>query len=310
MDIAAVMSAVRKRISASAHASASMPSIPSVPLMSESPSLVSSLRALRPAARSAGAAGFGSPSPDIASPSPTRTSATCPSGARSPPPPTAPQRRTTGVTPPVRAASRASSARRPTPDRPLASGRPPGPRQGAPARGVPVTPRKIERTPAGAFFGACLSRCGDVARFHWNPTLHLDHPRRSLVEVLAKRGEHAPLRQVLDQLPHDVAVRAQHHLVELGLVEESIRCVEPSAFAKAWFGLDLQLVRARDGLDGLHASQVRAAVDRREVVGGEVRDELFGLLHGLLAGRALAAVAGPMAASPGLGTRPDKRRPQ
>jgi len=64
-------------------------------------------------------------------------------------------------------------------------------------------------------------------------------------------------------------VRAQHDLVELGVVEESIRGLEPSAFAEAWLGLDLQFVRASDGLDGLHASQERAAVDRHEVVVGE-----------------------------------------
>src|SRR5437867_5716857 len=141
----------------------------------------------------------------------------------------------------------------------------------------------------------------DVARFHGNPTLHLDHPRRSLVEVLAKRRKHPSLGEVLDQLPNDVAVRTQHDLVELGVVEESIRGLEPSAFGQAGLGLDLQLVRVREGLDGLHAPHVRAAVHRCDVVGGECGDELFGLLYALLAEGTLAVVAGPVAATAGLG---------
>src|SRR5436309_1309969 len=93
------------------------------------------------------------------------------------------------------------------------------------------------RSRAGAAAAGC-SRGGDVARFHGNPTLHLDHPRRSLVEVLAKRRKHPSLGEVLDQLPNDVAVCTQHDLVELGVVEESIRGLEPSAFGQAGPGLD------------------------------------------------------------------------
>src|SRR5205814_5448007 len=74
-----------------------------------------------------------------------------------------------------------------------------------------------------------------------------------------------------------------------------------SAFCQAGLGLDLHLVRAREGLDGLHAPQVRAAVDRCDVVGGEYGDELFGLLHALLAERSLAVVARPVAAAARLG---------
>src|SRR5207247_4618723 len=95
--------------------------------------------------------------------------------------------------------------------------------------------------------------------------------------------------------------RSSDLLVELGVAEESIRCLELSAFCQAGLGLDLQLVRARDGLDGLHAPKVRAAVDRRDVEGGECGDELFGLLHTFLAEGSLAIVAGPVAAAAGLG---------
>src|SRR5205823_14952086 len=82
---------------------------------------------------------------------------------------------------------------------------------------------------------------------------------------------------------------------------EPVRGVYASASGQGGLRLHLPLVRGRDGLDGLHAPQVRAAVDRRDVEGGECGADLFGLVHTFLAEGSLAIVAGPVAAAAGLG---------
>src|SRR5450756_1328351 len=43
------------------------------------------------------------------------------------------------------------------------------------------------------------------------------HPRRSFVEASGPRLDHALPDQLFDQLPHDVSVRAEHRMVELGV---------------------------------------------------------------------------------------------
>ncbi len=93
------MSAVRSSIRRSAIASTSIPSIPSVPLISASPSLARSCTGDRPAAASASAAGISAPDASRTSPSPISASAQCASGARSPEQPSEPYSRTTGVIP-------------------------------------------------------------------------------------------------------------------------------------------------------------------------------------------------------------------
>src|ERR1051325_11999367 len=101
-------------------------------------------------------------------------------------------------------------------------------------------------SPAGAAAAAGSSRGGDVARLDRHPRAGLHHPRRTFVEVLAEGREDAPLRQVLDQLPHDVAMRAQDRAVELRVAEETICGVETAAFGQPWLGLHLQLARGRE----------------------------------------------------------------
>ena len=82
--IAAVTSAVRSSVARSSRASTSMPRMPSVPLMSASPSLAVSTSGAIPASRSAAAASTTSPPAVSTCPSPSSTSAQCASGARSP----------------------------------------------------------------------------------------------------------------------------------------------------------------------------------------------------------------------------------
>ena len=76
-----------------------MPSMPSVPLISASPSLAASSRGAMPAAASARAAGCRTPAASRTSPSPITASAQCASGARSPEQPSEPYSCTTGVMP-------------------------------------------------------------------------------------------------------------------------------------------------------------------------------------------------------------------
>jgi hypothetical protein len=80
-------------------ASTSMPSMPSVPLISASPSFSASATGLIPASAMASAAGLRVPVWSNTSPSPISASATDDSGARSPEHPSEPYSCTTGVIP-------------------------------------------------------------------------------------------------------------------------------------------------------------------------------------------------------------------
>ncbi len=119
--IAAVTSAVRSSRSRSWQASSNWPSMPSVPLISASPSFSASVTGVRPAAASASAAGSSTPSASRTSPSPINASATCASGARSPEQPSEPNSRTTGVMPESSRAARVSAVCGRTPVCPVAS---------------------------------------------------------------------------------------------------------------------------------------------------------------------------------------------
>lgn len=77
----------------------SMPSMPSVPLSSASPSFSRSSTGVMPCSASSSAAGRTVPSGPSASPSPIRASAQWLSGARSPEQPSEPYSCTTGVIP-------------------------------------------------------------------------------------------------------------------------------------------------------------------------------------------------------------------
>ena len=100
-------------------ASTSMPSIPSVPLISASPSLAISVTGSMPASPSACAAGTGVPPGSATSPSPISTSAQCASGARSPLAPSEPCSGTTGVIPALSSASIVSASSGRAPEQPI-----------------------------------------------------------------------------------------------------------------------------------------------------------------------------------------------
>ncbi len=123
MASAAVTSAMVNRCAASWIASSSMASMPSVPLISASPSLAASSIGARPARRSASAAGARSPSGPSTQPSPSSTSAQCASGARSPEAPSEPCSGTHGVTSWLSRSTSASATSGRTPERPRASER-------------------------------------------------------------------------------------------------------------------------------------------------------------------------------------------
>ena len=105
----------------SAIASTSMPSIPSVPLISARPSFSRSTTGARPAARSASAAGMRAPCASVTSPSPVSASAQWASGARSPEQPSEPCSWTTGVMPALSSAAYAVAVSGWTPVWPVAS---------------------------------------------------------------------------------------------------------------------------------------------------------------------------------------------
>ena len=96
--MAPITSAAAASRSARSSASAAMPVITCVPLMSASPSFGAELDRRNPARPSASALGIRSPR-KVASPSPISVRVMCASGARSPLAPTEPWHGTTGVTP-------------------------------------------------------------------------------------------------------------------------------------------------------------------------------------------------------------------
>ncbi len=121
MERAAVMSAEVNSRARSAQAITSMPSMPSVPLSSASPSFSRSSTGAMPCSARSSAAGRSSPSGPSASPSPISVSAQCESGARSPEQPSDPYSCTTGVIPALRIAAIVSTTRGRTPVRPDAT---------------------------------------------------------------------------------------------------------------------------------------------------------------------------------------------
>ena len=119
--IAAVMSAVRSSISRSWQASTSIPSMPSVPLISARPSFSRRVTGSISAAASASAAGRREPAASRTVPSPVSASAHAASGARSPEQPSDPYSATTGVIPAVSSAAYRRAVPSRTPVRPVAS---------------------------------------------------------------------------------------------------------------------------------------------------------------------------------------------
>src|SRR5437762_4051498 len=149
------------------------------------------------------------------------------------------------------------------------------------------------------FLSASWSR--QVASLGGYAVLRRQHPCRSLLEPAVACANDVARDQVLDQLPHDVAVGAQHGVVQLRVGQELVQAIETMAFRQLDRMLDRELAGAAHALDGLHAAQIRAGEDGREREGFEDGDELLRLLLTFLAQRAETVVARPVAAAAGLG---------
>src|SRR5260370_525890 len=61
---------------------------------------------------------------------------------------------------------------------------------------------------------------GDEARAHGLAGRDLDHPGRTLLVATPARPDHATAHEVLDELPDDVAVRAEDDIIELRVAHE------------------------------------------------------------------------------------------
>src|SRR5580704_17096128 len=91
--------------------------------------------------------------------------------------------------------------------------------------------------------------------------IDVDDPRGPFVKAAGPRFDHALIHELFDQLPHDVAVRAEHRVIELGVAHYLHRPGQPVAFGELRRLLDRQLASASQRLDSLHAAQEGARVD-------------------------------------------------
>src|SRR5207302_7472488 len=178
----------------------------------------------------------------------------------------------------------------------------PSPRDGPrPRPGPRSAPRRAAsrscRTKANRA-GRC-SWGGDVACFGDGRVVDAQDPGRALLESTLAWLDHVPADEVFDEVPHDVAVRAEHRVVEISITEELVESGKPMSLRQRVRRLDREPVCARQPLNGLHASQVRAGKDRRDRERLEDIDQLFGLFQALLAQRAEAVIACPVTAAAG-----------
>src|ERR1700704_5708860 len=64
------------------------------------------------------------------------------------------------------------------------------------------------------------SRRGDEAGAREGTIVEVDDPRRTFLEPAFAGFDDLALDELFDELPDDVAVRAEHHLVQLGIADE------------------------------------------------------------------------------------------
>src|SRR6267378_127257 len=136
---------------------------------------------------------------------------------------------------------------------------------------------------------------GDKPGASEGTTLEVDDPRRTFLEPAFARFDYLALDELFDQLPDDVSVRAEHHLVQLGIADELHRTRQAVALRQRGGLLHRQFARPGQWLNGLHTAQKGAGVDRRDRKRLEDPDERLGLLDSLLGQRALAVITGPVA---------------
>src|SRR5713226_2955438 len=157
--------------------------------------------------------------------------------------------------PPCRSSARAASAGRST-----ASPTSCTPASPPPSAGWPPLPCRREDSSREATDRA--SRGRDEASVHEGIVIDLDDPRRAFLEPTFAGLHDVTLDQLLNQLPNDVAMRAQHRVVEVWIAQELHRSLQAVTLRKrrCLFGRDAMCPGER--LHGLHAAQERAREDR------------------------------------------------
>src|SRR6266849_7631191 len=145
------------------------------------------------------------------------------------------------------------------------------------------------------------SRGRDETRADRLAVLDVDRPGRGLFVAALASPDHTPPDEVLDELPDDVPVGAQDGVVELRIAQELEGAAQPVSLSerRRLDDRDFQLPCQR--LHSLHAAQIWARVDRRDLERLHDIDERLGLLGALLADGAKAVVALPVAAASGFG---------
>src|ERR1700680_3969221 len=73
---------------------------------------------------------------------------------------------------------------------------------------------------------------GDETGSREGAIFEVHHPGRTLVEAAGPRFDHALVDELFDQLPHDVAVRAEHRVIKLGMPHDLHRPGQPVAFGE------------------------------------------------------------------------------
>src|SRR5260370_28226829 len=99
------------------------------------------------------------------------------------------------------------------------------------------------------------SRGGDVASSLGNAmVIDLEHPGRALLEPALACPDHLATDEVFDQLPEDVAVRAEHEPIERSIAQEFDQALQAVTLFQRGRRLDLFPPCAGERFDGLHAA--------------------------------------------------------
>src|ERR1700688_2290775 len=109
----------------------------------------------------------------------------------------------------------------------------PGARRGSAAAAISARRRTESLVKSGG---------GNEASSREGAVFDVNHRGRSLVEAACPRLDHALIHELLDQLPNDVAVRAEHDVVELGVSHDLHRAGQPMTLRELRRLLDRQLV--------------------------------------------------------------------
>src|SRR2546430_12816294 len=120
---------------------------------------------------------------------------------------------------------------------------------------TPASPRlSADWPPPSSGDAAARSRRRNVARFCGRSAVDVEHPGRPFVESSLTRLDHSALDQLFDELPHDVAVRAEHHAIEAAIGEELSEAGQAVTLGQLDRSLQLELAGTCERFDGLNAA--------------------------------------------------------